>query len=169
MITMRMEGNVLASSVFSNVVKDVKDRRKMIKEVIKPAANIVMMVMRKMTPVLTKHPAFDVYHGGKLYVTIRPNQLKKSVGLFSTPSTRKAGAINIGPRYKKGIWTKPNKGGWFMHMVQFGTAFVQPQPFVLQALLSTKSGVGNLMKKGMEKRLRQIVVKEGKGVLTMGR
>ena len=167
MITMKLEGNALASSVFKQVIRDVNDRKMIIKEVIRPAAKIVNKVMKGMAPVLSGHAAFNVYRGGEIYVSIKPKQLKKSVGIFTTPSTRKAGALNIGPRYKKGVWTKPEKGGWFMHMVQFGTAFVEPQPFVLQALLSTKSGVGNLMKKGMEKRVRQVVKKDGKGILVM--
>tara|TARA_R110000751_G_scaffold90246_1_gene177256 strand:- start:16152 stop:16658 length:507 start_codon:yes stop_codon:yes gene_type:complete len=167
MITMKLEGGSLANRVFFNVTRDIKDRRKIIKEVLKPAAKIVAKVMKGDAPVLTMAPAFNVYRGGKLYVSVKPAQLKKSVGIFATASTRKAGAINIGPRYKKGVWTKPDKGGWFMHMVQFGTAYVRPQPFVLQALLKTKSGVGSLMKKGMEKRLRQVINKEGKGILVM--
>ena len=123
--------------------------------------------MRASAPVLTKHPSFNVYRGGKIYVAIKPKQLKKSVGIFSTPSTRKAGALNIGPRYKSGAWIKPEKGGWFMHMVQFGTQYVKPQPFVLQALLSTKSGVGKMMQKNMEKRLKRVVNKLGQNVLEL--
>jgi|TARA_R110002074_G_scaffold72140_1_gene166363 HK97 gp10 family phage protein len=167
MITMRLEGNALASDVFKNVIRNTNDRKIIIKEVIRPAAKIVNKVMKNKAPVMTGHPAFNVYRDGKIYVSIKPKQLKKSVGIFTTPSTRKAGALNIGPRYKKGVWTKPDRGGWFMHMVQFGTEFVKPQPFVLQALLSTKSGVGNLMVKGMEKRLRKVVSKDGKGILVM--
>ena len=167
MITMTLEGASLANSVFKNISTDIKEKRKIIKEVIKPAAKIVLNVMRATAPVMDKYPAFNVYRGGKIYVSIKPKQLKKAVGIFSTPSTRKAGALNIGPRYKKGVWTKPDKGGWFMHMVQFGTDKVKPQPFVLQALLSTKSGVGNLMEKGMQKRLKQVVMKDGKGIVTM--
>tara|TARA_R110000796_G_scaffold15533_2_gene49317 strand:+ start:8909 stop:9415 length:507 start_codon:yes stop_codon:yes gene_type:complete len=167
MITMKLEGGKLTSQIFWDITRDIKDRKEIIKTVIKPAAKIVLKVMRETTPVLEGHPAFNVYRNGKLYVSIKPKQLKKSVGIFSTPATRKAGALNIGPRYKKGVWTKPEKGGWFMHMVQFGTAYVEPQPFVLQALMSTKSGVSKLLQMGMEKRLKQVVRKDGKGIVTM--
>ena len=40
-----------------------------------------------------------------------------------------------------------------MHMVQFGTDKVKAQPFVMPALLATRKGVGNLMKKLMAKRI----------------
>lgn len=178
MITMKLEGSNLTNSVFINVVKNVNDRRMLIKEVIIPAAKIVKKVMVQKAPVL-KAPAFNVYRTpkknkkqkapkgmGMIYVSIKPNQLKKSISYFQTAATKRAGAVNIGPRYKKGIWKKPDKGGWYMHMVQFGTDTVKAQPFVLQALLATQSGVAKMLKNGMNNRLRNIVKKDGRGVLT---
>lgn len=162
---MKLEGSNLANGVFMEVVRDVNDRRKLIKEVMIPAAKIVKKVMIQKAPML-KGGTFNVYRGGAIYVSIKPNQLKKSISYFQTPSTRKAGAINIGPRYKKGIWKKPEKGGWYMHMVQFGTDTVKPQPFVLPALLATQSGVAKMLEMGMNNRLREVVKKDGKGVLT---
>ena len=178
MITMKLEGGNLASSAFIGVMKDVKDRRKMIKEVILPAAKIVKKVMIGMAPMLTTAPSFNVYRTpklkqgmrapngmGKIYVAIKPGQLKKSISYFHTKATTKAGAVNVGPRYKKGVWLKPEKGGWYLFMVQYGTDSVKPQPFVLPALLSTKKGVANLMEKNMNKRLKTIVSKNGKNIL----
>tara|TARA_R100001369_G_C3291015_1_gene163894 strand:+ start:656 stop:1159 length:504 start_codon:yes stop_codon:yes gene_type:complete len=165
MITAKVEGGYLATKSFKNIIKDVNDRKTMVKEVLLPAAKIVKKVMIGMAPILTGASSFNVYRDGKVYVKIKPGQLKKSISYFHTPSTREAGAINIGPRYKSGVWKKPEKGGWFMHMVQFGTDSVKPQPFVLQALIATKSGVGNLMEIGMNKRLQKAIAKNGNGVI----
>tara|TARA_R110000824_G_scaffold3916_3_gene18710 strand:+ start:4693 stop:5235 length:543 start_codon:yes stop_codon:yes gene_type:complete len=179
MITMKLDGSNLATSAFLNITKDVKDKKTMVKEVILPAAKIVKKVMIGMAPILSS-PVFNVYRTpkakagmrapngmGKIYVAIKQGQLKKSISYFHTKATRNAGAINIGPRYKKGIWKKPEKGGWYMHMVQFGTDSVKAQPFVLPALLATKKGVANMMEIGMNKRLKRIVAKDGNGVITI--
>ena len=174
---MKVEGANLATSAFKNIIKDVKDRKTMVKEVLLPAAKIVKKVMIGMAPILSA-PVFNVYRTpkakagmrapngmGKIYVKNKPGQLKKSISYFHTKATRKAGAINIGPRYKSGVWKKPEKGGWYMHMVQFGTDSVKPQPFVLQALIATKKGVSNMMEIGMNKRLQKAVAKNGNGVI----
>jgi len=177
MISLVFEGNKLAQSVFMNIVSDTNDRKKLIKEVILPAAKILKKVMIEKAPQL-KTPVFNVYRTPKLsgkmkapkgmgviYAAIASGTLKRSISYFGTRATRKAGALNVGPRYKIGVWKKPTKGGWFMHFVQFGTDTVTPQPFVYQAFLATKSGVGNLLSNGMNRRLRQVVKKDGKGIV----
>lgn len=178
MISVKLENASLAENVFFQVVRGANDRKKIIKEVLIPAAKIVKKVMIEMAPTLKVAPVFNVYRTPKLsgkqkapkgmgviYVAIKPGQMKKSISYFQTPATRKAGAINVGPRYKKGVWKKPEKGGWYMHMLQFGTDTVKPQQFVLPALIATSSGVGKMMEMGMTKRLRSVVKKDGKGVL----
>ena len=105
---------------------------------------------------------------GVIYAAIKSGTLKKSVGIFTTPASRRARALNVGPRYKRGVWKKPTKGGWFMHVVQFGTDTVRAQPFVLQSLLATRSGVAGLMKKNMKQLVDKVTMKEGMGVIEVG-
>ncbi len=161
-----LEGHKDMGVAIGKVIKETNDRKKMIKEVMVPAAKIVKKVMKSKAPKLKGYPSFNVYRTakmkpgmrapkgmGKIYVKIKPGQLRKSISYFRTKASNRAGGINIGPRYKKGAFAKPEKGGWYMHMVQFGTDKVKAQPFVLQALLATRKGVGNLMKKLMAKRI----------------
>tara|TARA_R110000823_G_scaffold17068_1_gene54299 strand:+ start:2939 stop:3442 length:504 start_codon:yes stop_codon:yes gene_type:complete len=166
MITMKLEGANLFDDAIKDIVKGTGNKKIMIKEVLTPAAKIVSNVMRQMAPKLDTK-SFNVYRNGKLYVSIKSGQLKKSISYFSTKASRKQGSIYIGPRFKSGIWKKPEKGGWYFHMVQVGTSLIKPQPFVLQALLSTKQGVSNLIEKGINKRLKKIVSKDGKGIINM--
>tara|TARA_R110002051_G_scaffold103198_1_gene174955 strand:- start:18159 stop:18719 length:561 start_codon:yes stop_codon:yes gene_type:complete len=180
-ITIELKGKGLFFDAMKGIVRGVNEPKDLVKEVIRPAAKIVAKVMRQKTPVL-KSGVFNVYRTPKLsgkmkapkgmgviYAAIAAGTLKKSVGIFTTPASKKARALNVGPRYKRGVWKKPTKGGWFMHFVQFGTDSVAPQPFVLPALLASRSGAGNLMKKNMGKLLARVVTKNGKGVITYGK
>tara|TARA_R100000995_G_C3466440_1_gene115947 strand:- start:258 stop:794 length:537 start_codon:yes stop_codon:yes gene_type:complete len=165
MINITLEGDKTLQAKMDKFIDNVNNKKKIIREVMTPAAKIVTKVMRSKAPVL-RGGTFDVYRTpkmksgkapkgmGKIYVKIKPNQLKKSIFHFHTRATRKAGAINIGPRYKSGVWKKPEKGGWYMHMVQFGTDLVKAQPFVKQALIASSKGVGNMMKKGYLKLMK---------------
>ena len=174
MITMTLEGHKEMGIALGKMIKGVNDKKTIIKEVVRPAAKIVTKVMRQKAPKLKGYPSFNVYRTpklksgtaapkgmGKIYVKIKPGQLRKSIFHFSTPATRKAGALNVGPRYKKGVWAKPEKGGWYMHMVQFGAQNVKPQPFVMPALLATRKGAGNLMQIGMKRVLKNTAAKTG--------
>jgi len=172
MITAELEGNQIALDGFDTILDIVNDRQKVKREVIHPAAKIVKKVMIGLAPLLTTATSFDVYRTpkasgsmrapngmGKIYVSIKPGQLKKSIKAFTTRRSSKSGAMYIGPKYKSGVWKKPEKGGWYMHMVQFGTEFVKPQPFVKPALLATKKGISNMMEKNYKKVLSQAVSK----------
>jgi HK97 gp10 family phage protein len=167
MITAKLEGSEIAIKGFKTILDVVNDRRKIKTQVIHPAAKIVKKVMIGLAPKFNG-TSFDVYRTpkasgsmrapngmGKIYVSIKPGQLKNSIKAFTTRRSSKSGAMYIGPRYKSGTWKKPEKGGWYMHMVQFGTQFVKPQPFVKQALLATKKGISNLMEKSYKKLLAE--------------
>ena len=172
MIWMKLEGENILIADFQKIGHKMEDKKKLFKDVLRPAARIVVKTMRGMTPVLKSAPAFNVYRTpklsgkmkapkgmGNIYVAIKPNQLKKSVFYFQTPASRRSGGVNIGPRYKRGVWMKPEKGGWFMHMVQFGTDFVEPQSFVLPALVASRAGVATSMKKDMKGMLKEVTKK----------
>jgi len=174
-VTFKLEGQQIASAAFKEVLDKVNDRKKISKEVVRPAAKILLKVMREYAPVLDTAPAFNVYKTrkknagmrapngmGQIYVSIKPQQLKKSIGIFQTKKSSSSGALYVGPRYKKGVWKKPEKGGWFMHMVQFGTEFVSPQPFVMPALRGTAKGVANKMEQGLNKLLSRVCKKNNK-------
>ena len=174
MITMNLEGHKEMGVAIGTIIKGVNDKKAIIKEAIRPAAKIVTKVMRQKAPKLTGYPSFNVYRTpkqkpgtaapkgmGKIYVKIKPGQLRKSIFHFATNATRKAGALNVGPRYKKGVWAKPEKGGWYMHMVQFGAQNVKAQPFVSQALIASSKGAGNLMAIGMKRILKNAAAKTG--------
>lgn len=179
MITTRLEGDQIVLDGFKRLTDVVNDRKKIRKEVIMPAAKIVKKVMIGLAPRLDTAPAFNVYRTpkqkkgmrapngmGNIYVSIKPGQLKKSIKVFSTRNSSRNGALYIGPKYKSGVWKKPDKGGWYMHMVQFGTDSVKPQPFVKPALLATRKGVGNLMANNYKKLIREGANKS-KGVFTI--
>ena len=167
-VSFKLEGQQIASAAFKELLDAVNDRKKVEKEVIRPAAKILKKVMRQLAPVLNES-SFDVYRTskkdsgmrapngmGNIYVSIKPQQLRKSVQIFSTGKSRKSGALYVGPKYKSGVWKKPDKGGWYMHMVQFGTASVSPQPFVAPAMRGSSKGVANLMELGFKKILKRV-------------
>ena len=174
---LRLEGEKEVNAAIRAIIKDTNNRKTLIKEVMRPAAKIVTKVMREMAPKLDSAPVFNVYRTpklsgklkapkgmGKIYVSSKPGQLRKSIFHFQTKATRRAGGIAIGPRFKKGVWIKPEKGGWYMNIVQTGTDTVQAQPFVVPALMSTRKGVGNLMVRNLKRRLKTTVSSVGKGL-----
>jgi HK97 gp10 family phage protein len=141
-----------------------KNKAKITSKVLRPGGKIVEKVMKTYTPVMTKYKAFNVYRTpklnrrlkapkgmGKIYVSIKPRQLRNSIGVFQTKAAKNSPYVIIAPKFKSGVWLRPEKGGWYMQMVQFGTDRVKPQPFVGRALRGTASGVANLLKKNMAK------------------
>lgn len=175
MIDFKLEGGKAVSMALRDIGLSMTDKKKLIKEVITPAAKIVRSEMRKKAPVLTGYPSFNVYRTpkmsrkmrapkgmGVIYVKIKPQQLKKSVGIFHTKATRVFPALNVGPRYKIGVWKKPEKGGWYMHMVQFGTPTTQAIPFVLQAFVAVKSQVKNILENSTLNLLKRMVKVHGR-------
>lgn len=175
-ITVDFEGAVWMDDKLKEIGVDMNNNKQIIKRILKPAAKDVVKKMRIMAPILTSAPSFNVYRTpkisnkmkapkgmGKIYVKIKKGQLAQSINWFQTPASKKAPAINIGPRYKRGVWRKPDKGGWYMHMVQFGTDFVESQPFVLPALMASVNKVSSTMKRGAKKMLVSSVAKRGQG------
>tara|TARA_R100001440_G_scaffold19319_1_gene32587 strand:+ start:395 stop:937 length:543 start_codon:yes stop_codon:yes gene_type:complete len=150
-----------------------KNKKKISSKVLKPAAKIVEKVMKTYAPVMTKYKSFDVYRTpkinrgqrapkgmGKIYVSIKPRQLRNSIGSFQTRAAAKSPYYIIAPKFKSGVWLRPEKGGWYMQMVQFGTDTVKPQPFVDRAYRGTKSGVSNLLRK----KISGLVIEEAKKI-----
>jgi|TARA_R100000773_G_scaffold26748_2_gene23226 HK97 gp10 family phage protein len=140
-----------------------KNKRQISKEVLKPSAQIISKEMKSIAPKLKGAQSFNVYRTpklsgklkapkgmGKIYVKIKPGQLKKSIAPYQTKAGRKSPYFLIGPKYKFGVWTKPEKGGWFMHFVQFGTDTVKAQPFVGTALRNKGSQAGKLMENNLK-------------------
>tara|TARA_R110000824_G_scaffold5803_2_gene26718 strand:- start:782 stop:1327 length:546 start_codon:yes stop_codon:yes gene_type:complete len=174
MIKMKLEGTQMFSTELRNIGLSMQDKKKLIKEVILPSAKIVRKTMREAAPKLEGAPSFNVYRTpkisgkmkapkgmGVIYAKIKPGQLKKSVGIIRTSATRKYPALNIGPRYKKGVWVNPEKGGWYMHMVQFGTPTTIAKPFVLQSFIAVESLVKRLLENDTLKMLKRMVRKHG--------
>jgi HK97 gp10 family phage protein len=150
-----------------------KNKKKISSKVLKPSAKVVEKVMKSYAPVMTKYKAFNVYRTpklnsgmrapkgmGKIYVSIKPRQLRNSIGSFQTKAAKNSPYMIIAPKFKFGVWTKPEKGGWYMQMVQAGTDTVRPQPFVGRAYRGTRSGVSNLLRKKMS----ELVVEEAKQI-----
>ena len=179
MITFKLENQNIVSEALENIALSMQDKKKLEKQVLMPAAKIVVKVMRAKAPKLSGNRPFDIYRTAKLkkgmrapkgmgqiYASITPNQLKNSINWFRTTATRKYPALNIGPRYKKGVWKNPDKEGWFMHFVQAGFRGknkVAPNTFVMDSLIATKNGVSNLMKVRTLKLLDKMVKVKGKG------
>lgn len=179
MITFKLEGQKIVSEALENIGLSMQDKKKLEKDVLRPAAKIVVKVMRSKAPKLKGNRSFDVYRTAKLkkgmrapkgmgqvYARIKSGQLRKSIWYFNTPSTKRYPALNIGPRYKKGVWAKPEKGGWHMHFVQAGyrgNNKVAPNTFVMDSFIATSKGVGNLMKKNTMRMLKKMVKVEGRG------
>ena len=163
MITMELENRKLIEDAFILLGGRLRgNKRKITSKVLRPAGKIVEKVMKSYAPVMTKYKAFNVYRTpkldrrlkapkgmGKIYVSIKPRQLRNSIKVFQTKAAQKSPYVIIAPKFKSGVWLRPEKGGWYMQMVQFGTDRVKPQPFVGRALRGTASGVSNLMKKNM--------------------
>ena len=176
MITMKLEGDLMAGNVFLDISMSVVEKKKLVKEVMIPSAKLVVKAMRALVPPAKE--VFDVYRTpkrkkgmrapngmGKIYVSIKPGQLRKSINYFRTAASTRAGGINVGPRYRKGVWKKPDKGGWFMHMVQFGTDSVDANPFVLKGLDASRGLAGAKMERLLKERISKIVTRKGKGII----
>ena len=174
MITMKLEGAKMFSMELRNIGLSMQDKKKLIKDVILPSAKIVRKSMREAAPKLEGASSFNVYRTpkwnknmrapkgmGVIYAKIKPGQLKKSVGIIHTPATRKYPGLNIAPRYKKGVWKNPEKGGWYMHFVQFGTPTTIAKPFVLQSFVAVESMIKRLLENDTLKMLKRIVRKHG--------
>jgi hypothetical protein len=176
MITMKLEGDLMAKKAFLDISMSVVEKKKLIKEVMIPAAKDVVKAMRAIAPKASG--VFNVYRTpkqkkgmrapngmGKIYVSIKPGQLRKSIMYWRTAASTRAGGINVGPRYRSGVWKKPDKGGWYMHMVQFGTDSVDANPFVLKGLDASRGSAGAKMERLLKERLAEVVTRKGKGII----
>ena len=78
-----------------------KNKKKISSKVLKPSAKVVEKVMKSYAPVMTKYKAFNVYRTpklnsgmrapkgmGKIYVSIKPRQLRNSIGSFQTKAAK---------------------------------------------------------------------------------
>ena len=159
MITMQMEGTDIVSKSLRNIGLSMRDKKVLIKDVIRPAAKIVNGVMQSKTPILQDGATFNVYSKGKLYAKINKGQLKKSVGIFSTAATRRYPALNIGPRFKRGSWKSPEKGGWFFYFIQLGVRGnnrVAPNTFIMDSYQATKNPAASIMTTNILKMLKRM-------------
>jgi hypothetical protein len=159
MITMQMEGTDIVSKSLRNIGLSMRDKKVLIKDVIRPAAKVVNGVMQSKTPILQDGATFNIYRNGSIYAKINKGQLKKSVGIFSTAATRRYPALNIGPRYKGGSWKSPEKGGWFFYFVQLGVRGnnrVAPNTFIMDSYQATKNPAASIMTTNILKMLKRM-------------
>tara|TARA_R110002020_G_scaffold159525_8_gene343430 strand:- start:77 stop:631 length:555 start_codon:yes stop_codon:yes gene_type:complete len=163
---------------FKNIAKELENDAAVIREVLKPPAKIIVKSMRTAAKPMGKD--FVVYRTpkkkkgmrapnsmGKIYATIKSGTLARSIGIFQTKISKRWPSVYIGPRYKKGVWTDPEKGGWFLNMVQYGTPFVKPNPFIMKGFNAGKSAAKSLLLKLMKKKVKKIVTKAGKNKMVL--
>jgi hypothetical protein len=159
MITMQMEGTDIVSKSLRNIGLSMRDKKVLIKDVIRPAAKVVNGVMQGKAPILQDGATFNIYRNGSIYAKINKGQLKKSVGIFSTAATRRYPALNIGPRYKGGSWKSPEKGGWFFYFIQLGVRGnnkVAPNTFIMDSYQATKNPAASIMTTNILKMLKRM-------------
>tara|TARA_R100000656_G_scaffold14887_2_gene14622 strand:+ start:2449 stop:2952 length:504 start_codon:yes stop_codon:yes gene_type:complete len=150
--------------MFKAIAADLTDKE-IISKVLRPVGNVFVKSIKDTTPVLDR--PFKVYRNQKLYTTIEPGTLKNSIGIIQTASSKLFPGLYIGPRYKYGKWKKPNIGGWFMHMVQFGTEFIKPNPFVLRGFLAARATGIAMLEKKLKSVLKKIVSSKGKSKIKL--
>tara|TARA_R100001244_G_scaffold121245_1_gene90879 strand:+ start:6471 stop:7016 length:546 start_codon:yes stop_codon:yes gene_type:complete len=180
MIRVDMLGDEQTRKAFLRIAKALGNDNELIKKVIKPAAKPLVKAMRELAPELQSAPVFKVYRTpkksrklkapkgmGKVVYTIKSGTLKKSIGIFTTPNSRKMPAIYVGPRYKFASWKAPEKGGWFWPFVQFGTDLVKANTFILKAAMATRSNVLGIAKSLAKKRVVEVVNKNGRKGITL--
>ena len=151
MITMKLEGAKMFSMELRNIGLSMQDKKKLISQVILPSAKIVRKSMREAAPKLEGASSFNVYRTPKWNKNMKA---PKGMGVIYAK-------INIAPRYKKGVWVNPEKGGWYMHMVQFGTPTTIAKPFVLQSFVAVESMIKRLLENDTLKMLKRMVTKHG--------
>ena len=80
-----------------------------------------------------KAPQSDELHhrylGGKKVATYHPGNLRRSIRALTF---RRSGAVFVGPRLNKstGDFKGNRVDGYYAHMVEFGTIYQRPQPFM---------------------------------------
>ena len=175
MIRVDMLGDRETRAAFLRIAKELGNDNEMIKKVIRPAARPLVKAMQELTPALKGGKDFKVYRTpkknkkqrapkgmGKVVYNIKSGTLKKSIGIFTTKSSRNMPAVYVGPRYKFGKWKDAETGGWFWPFVQFGTDFVKANTFVLKAAMATRSNVLGIAKTLAKKRVVEVVSKKGR-------
>lgn len=174
MITVELEGGPQFQSALERIARDIRDPKLFLSKVLRPAARPLVEAIAGATPKLSGYPSFDVYRTpkksnkmkapkgmGKIYVKIKPNQLKDSIGVFTTAVSRRAPAVYVGPRYKFGKWKKPDLGGWYWAMVQYGTPTVDADPFVMKGLLMARGNIIKYAEGLMKKTVKEVVTRSG--------
>lgn len=177
MIEFHPEGFQQVSKQLEAIALGVDDKRKVVKQVLRHGAKIVNKTMKDKTPVIKGGETFNVYRTnkinkgqrapkgmGKIYVKIKPGTLRKSVGIFQTKASRKFPGINIGPRFKSGVWKSPEKGGWFQYFVQTGSRGkfnVPPVTFVADSFRATSAKVKTVLETKMKSFVHRLVKANG--------
>lgn len=84
-------------------------------------ASLRPMVDKYKANIKSSDGVIKVYRNGGVYAEIRPDTLKKSIGIISHKVAKKSvfSALSVGPRVK-GSFSDPDKGGWFAHFVEHG-------------------------------------------------
>jgi HK97 gp10 family phage protein len=107
----------------------VKDLRKEKQEIFKKAAVPLIMEIQSRAPKSEK--PHSRYSGGKIVATYYPGNLSRSFA--KTLIFRSSSAVWVAPKVGKGAqgeFKGSRADGYYAHMVEYGTKFQSPQPFV---------------------------------------
>ena len=101
----------------------------------------------------TSNKGFKVYRDGKMLAETTKEQLAKSIGLLKFKGQRKfTTGFSIGPRLD-GVYKKPQKGGWFGWMFEYGTKYrktgkgkinIRKKPFTNRANISASINLARM-------------------------
>tara|TARA_R100000458_G_C8275889_1_gene251063 strand:+ start:711 stop:1238 length:528 start_codon:yes stop_codon:yes gene_type:complete len=93
---------------------ETKDIRSVQRKALKP------MVQRYKENIKSESD-FTVYRNGGVFAEIKKGQLKKSIGIISTPVRKENtfASLQVGARVRKSF-SDVEKGGWYAHFVEYG-------------------------------------------------
>lgn len=99
-----------------------KVRIKELNSFLRKAAKPILKAQRaNIRGATTDNEGFEVYRNGRKYAKTSKEQLAKSIGILKFKGKkRKSTGFALGPRLD-GVWSKPNKGGWFGWFFEYGT------------------------------------------------
>ena len=96
-------------------------------------------------------------------------QLKKSIKAFSTRASRRLPALYVGPKATGGKATKNSQrgGGFYGAIVEYGSVYSQPAPFMRPAWEQSRTNAEAILLKGAEAIVEKVLQRELKGANRM--